>query len=362
MKFQDVVAAQEAKPALGAAIFAGLTTYAMLAKRRQREHIGKASAGQVGDARGRAATSPGEIPRRGWWDIAMRTKDDVSRNNLSLIAAGAAFYAFLAIPSAITALVSLYGLVFDPRGVQRQVEAMRGLLPDEAIRLISDQLQTLASHSNSTLGAGLVISLALALWSARSGISSMITALNIVYGEAEKRGYLRLQVVALGLTAGAVLSALVALALIAILPAVLSIAPVGGAGKTIAALVRWPILIALVTAALAAIYRFAPSREEPKWRWVSWGAVAATILWIIASALFSIYVGRFATYDKSYGSLGAVVVLLMWLYLSAFVVLFGAQLNAEIEHQTARDSTTGSWRPLGQRGALMADTVGSQTK
>jgi len=361
MKVQQVVT-QEGKPALGVAIFAGLATYAMLAKRRRRQHIGKASVGQASDERGRAARSPGEIPRRGWWDIMMRTKDDVSRNNLSLIAAGAAFYGFLAIPSAITALVSLYGLMFDPHGVQRQVEALRGLLPDEAIALISQQLQTLASHSNSTLGAGLVMSLALALWSARSGISSMITALNIVYGEAEKRGYLRLQLAALGLTAAAVLSALVALALIAVLPAVLSLAPIGGAGKTIAALIRWPILIALVTVALAAIYRFAPSREEPKWRWVSWGAVAATVLWIVASALFSLYVGRFATYDKSYGSLGAVVVLLMWLYLSAFVVLFGAQLNAEIEHQTARDSTTGSSRPLGQRGALMADTVGARAK
>ena len=356
----DVATAREGKSALGAAIFAALTTYAMLAKRRRREHFHKASAGRASDARGRAATSPGEIPGRGWWDILMRAKDDVSRNNLSLIAAGAAFYGFLAIPSAITALVSLYGLAFDPRGVQRQVEAMRGLLPDEAIRLISEQLQTLAAHSNSTLGVGLVMSLALALWSARSGISSMITALNIVYGEDEKRGYLRLQLAALSLTAGAVLSALIALSLIAVLPAVLDLAPLGSAGKTIASAIRWPILIALVTVALAVIYRFAPSREEPKWRWVSWGAVAATLLWIIASALFSLYVGRFASYDKSYGSLGAVVVLLMWLYLSAFVVLFGAQLNAEIEHQTARDSTTGRWRPLGQRGALMADTVGAE--
>lgn len=361
MKFQQAVTAQEGKPALGAAIFAGLTTYAMLAKRRRREHLHQASTGRASDARGRTASSPGEIPPRGWWDIVMRTKDDVSRDNLSLIAAGAAFYAFLAIPSAITALVSFYGLMFDPNGVQRQVEALHGLLPDDAIKLLSDQLHNLAAHSNSTLGAGLVMSLALALWSARSGISSMITALNIVYGEVEKRGYLKLQLAALGLTAGAVISALVALALIAVLPAVLSIVLLGGSGKTIAALIRWPILIVLVIVALAAIYRFAPSREEPKWRWVSWGAVAATILWIVASVLFSIYVGRFATYDKSYGSLGAVVVLLMWLYLSAFVVLFGAQLNAEIEHQTARDSTTGSWRPLGQRGALMADTVGPES-
>src|SRR5690348_2721749 len=151
---QAVVTAQEGKPALGAAIFAGLTTYAMLAKRRRREHLQKASTGRASDARGRAASSPAEIPRRGWWDIVMRTKDDVSRNNLSLIAAGAAFYAFLAIPSAITALVSLYGLMFDPDGVQRQVEALHGVLPDDAIKLLSDQLHNLAAHSNSTLGAG----------------------------------------------------------------------------------------------------------------------------------------------------------------------------------------------------------------
>ena len=205
---------------------------------------------------------------------------------------------------------------------------------------------------------GLIVSVLIALWSARSGTSTMITVLNIAYKEPEKRNFIRLNAISFGLTFGTVVFAVVALGLIAVLPAVIDVLPVGGFGKTIASVARWPILILLVMATLAAIYRFAPSRDEPKWRWVSWGAAIATLLWILGSALFSIYVGKFASYDKSYGSLGAVVVLLMWLYLSAFVVLLGAELNAEIEHQTARDSTTGRPQPMGQRGAKVADSIG----
>jgi membrane protein len=205
---------------------------------------------------------------------------------------------------------------------------------------------------------GLIVSVLIALWSARSGTSTMITVINIAYKEPEKRNFIRLNAISLGLTFGAVVFAAIALALIAILPAIVDLLPFGSFGKTIASIVRWPILIVLVTVVLAAIYRFAPSRDEPNWRWVSWGATIATLLWILGSALFSIYVGKFASYDKSYGSLGAVVVLLMWLYLSAFVVLLGAELNAEIEHQTARDSTTGRPQPMGQRGAKVADSIG----
>jgi membrane protein len=289
----------------------------------------------------------------------MRVKDEISRTNLSLIAAGVAFYAFLAIPSAFAALIALYGLAFDPAEVGRQVQGMRGVLPAEAIKLLSAQLQDLTSHSSATLGIGFAVSLGIALWSARSATSSMIAALNIAYGEQEKRGLFRLQFAALGLTAGGVLFAVVSLALVAVLPAVLDLLPLEELSKTLASVIRWPVLLALVMVAMAALYRFAPCREEPRWRWVSWGAVAATMLWLIGSALFSLYVGEFASYDKSYGSLGAVVVLLMWLYLSIFALLFGAKLNAEIEHQTARDSTTGRPLPMGRRGARMADTLGA---
>lgn len=311
-----------------------------------------------GEMHGRHARWPSEIPKRGWWDVALRVKNDISQKNLSLIAAGAAFYAFLAIPSAITALVSLYGLIADPGDVQRQVQAMQGVMPGEAVSLISAQLTNLTSHSSKTLGIGLVLSVLVALWSATSATTSMMSALNIVYGENEKRGLIKYYASAYALTAATVIVAIIALALIAVLPAALGLLPLGDVGKTIASIVRWPILVALVVVALAVVFRFAPSREEPRWRWVSWGAVGATILWLIASALFSVYVGQFASYNKSYGSLGAVVVLLMWLYLSALAVLLGAELNAEIEHQTARDSTTGEPSPMGKRGAKMADTLG----
>lgn len=343
----------------GAAIAGLLTAYAIASHRRQRRHIALASQGAIDDARGRAATWPSEIPWRGWWDILLRANEAMSRRNLSLIAAGAAFYAFIAIPSALAALVSLYGMMFDPAEVSRQLQSLAGLLPDEALQLLSDQLRSLTSKSSTTLSASFVVGLAVALWSARSGASSMITALNVAYDEQEQRSYVRFQIAALGLTLGGVLFAILALGLIAVLPAVVGILPFGASGKMVASILRWPILVGLLMIALAAAYRIGPCRAEPRWRWVSWGAVAATIVWLAGSALFSIYVSYFGSYDKSYGSLGAVVVLLMWLYLSSFVVLLGAQFNAEIEHQTARDSTTGQPLPLGRRGAAMADTVGA---
>jgi membrane protein len=342
---------------IGALVALGLTAYAIIAKRQGRASP-EAQAASIADDRGRDANRPAEVPKRGWWDILMRVMEDISNKNLTLIAAGAAFYALLAIPSAITALVSLYGLAFDPADIARQVQATAGVLPDAAIKLLSEQLETLSSHPRSTLGVGFLVSLTLALWSARSATSSMISALNVAYEEPEKRSFIWFQIVALGLTAGLVLFMLVALGLIAVLPAVIDFLPLGEFDKTIASLVRWPLLIVIVMAGLSALYRYAPSRAEPKWRWVSWGAVVATILWLAGSALFSLYVSSFASYDKSYGSLGGVVVLLMWLYLSALVVLLGAELNAEIEHQTARDSTTGAGKPLGMRGARMADTIG----
>jgi membrane protein len=184
--------------------------------------------------------------------------------------------------------------------------------------------------------------------------ATLITGLNVTYEEPEKRGMVWLQVVTLGLTL-----AVIVFALVAVLPAVIDLLPFHGTHKMIASLLRWPILVLLVMAALAVVYRYAPSRDEPRWRWVSWGAVLATILWIVGSALFSIYVGQFASYNKSYGSLGGVIVLLMWLYLSAFVILLGAEVNAEIEHQTARDTTGGTPQPMGRRGAKMADTLGA---
>lgn len=349
---------ERGSPQIGALLVGALTAYSIAAKRRGHRNTANTRRGEADNAHGRQAAWPSHIPKRGWWDILVRLKDDISQRNLSLVAAGVAFYALLAIPAALTALVSLYGLVFDPNDVQRQIGLMQGVLPAEVIKILADQLQTLTSHPSSTLGVGLIMSLMLALWSARSATSAMMAALNITYAEPEKRNFLWFQIIAFGLTFGTVLFAIIALTLIAVLPAIIDLLPLGAFGKLAASVVRWPILAVMVMGMLAAIYRFAPSREEPRWRWVSSGAFVATILWILGSALFSLYVSKFAAYDKSYGSLGAVVVLLMWLYLSAFVVLLGAELNAEIEHQTARDSTTGESLPMGQRGANMADTLG----
>ena len=306
---------------------------------------------------GHEADRPEQIPPRGWRQVAGRSWQRIGRDNISIISAGVAFYAFLAIPSALTALVALYGLAFNPADVQHQVAALQGVMPQEATQVVSRQLQTITARPNSTLGISFVVALLVAVWGARSGMATLMTALNIAYAEEERRGFLRFQASAFALTAAAVLFAVVSIALIGVLPAVLGLLPFGSFGKTAASVLRWPLLVLLVVVGLAAIYRYAPSREEAKWRWVSWGAAAATLLWIIGSALFSLYVSQFASYNKTYGSLGAVVVLMMWLYVSAFAVLLGAELNSELEHQTARDTTTGAPKPMGSRGAWAADTV-----
>ncbi len=312
------------------------------------------------ESHGRTANKPGDIPKQGWKDILYRVKEGHSHNNVSLMAAGEAFYVFLTIPSAATALVALYGLAFNPADVQQQVQSMQGVMPAEVVKLISDQLATLTSQSNQSLGFGFILSVLVALWGAQSATSSMMQALDTIYSEEEKRGLFRFYVTAFVLTLATVLFGLAALVLIAIMPAVINFLPLGDLSKTLASVVRWPILVLLVMAVLAIFYRYAPARREPKWRWVSWGAVVATVLWLVGSALFSFYVGNFAHYDKSYGSLGAVVVLMMWLYLSSYAVLVGGEVNAEIEHQTARDSTIGREQPMGRRGARMADTLGDE--
>ena len=321
------------------------------------EEYGRGRDSPAKDGQGRSADRPSEIPRRGWWDILKRVAGGISEKNLSLAAAGAAYYAFLAIPSALSALIALYGLAFNRADVEGQVAAMRGVMPGQAIQLVSTQLKTLTSHSAQALGIGFAISLLVAMWGVLWSTTSIMSALNMAYGEEEKRGFVRYYATAFALTAAAIAFAVVALALIAILPVVIGALPFGAFGKMIASIVRWPLLIVLVLAALAVLYRYAPSRAEPKWRWVSWGAAAATLLWIAGSALFSLYVGAFATYDRTYGSLGAVVVLIVWLYVSSYSVLIGAELNAEIEHQTGRDSTTGPAKPVDRRGA---DTPGRE--
>ena len=311
-------------------------------------------------ARGRSAERPGSIPKAGWRDIFWRVWDQMSRDNLSIVAAGVAFYGLLALFPLISAIVSIYGLVADPQTVQQQVADLGGILPQDTRQIVDEQLTRVTASANTALTVGVIFGLVLTLWSAGAGTKALIEGLNIVYGEEERRGFIKLNAVALGLTLGLILFMIVALALVAILPALIGSLGLPELVRESARWLRWPILALAFMIVLAALYRYAPSRSEPRWRWVTPGAVGATALWIIGSVLFSWYVSSFGSYNETYGSLAAVVVLMMWFWVSAYIVLLGAEWNAESEHQTERDTTTGRERPLGERGAYVADTVGEQ--
>ena len=278
-------------------------------------------------------------------EIAKNVIARISKDNLMLVAAGVAFYAMTAIFPAIAAFVSIYGLFSDPHKVQEQIAGFSGLLPANSLKLLTDALESFSSKSASSLNLALIVSLALAIWSAKAGVTALMSGLNIANETIEKRGFIMQQLVALALTVGAILFAAVSFASIAVLPIIIGLFPLPEGIKATLELGRWPLLIVLVGLGLAAVYRFDPSRDNPKWRWISWGAAIATILWIVGSAAFSLYVSRFGSYDATYGSLAAPVVLLLWFWLSALVVLLGAEIDAELEHgdgQTARPLPEGA--------------------
>lgn len=311
-----------------------------------------------GDAAGRDAERPSEIPPRGWFAILRRVMAEVKEDNVALLAAGVAFYAMLAIFPAIIAVVTVYGMVADPNQVESQVGEFAQSLPSGADQLLTEQLKNVTSAGRQSLSIGLAVSLLAVLWSASGGVQGLVKGLNVVYDERESRGFFKLRGLSLLLTLGAIVVAVVALALITVFPAVIDNLGLGQAGELAASIARWVVLALLVLVAVAVVYRFAPDRASPRWRWVSWGAVVALVLWLLGSVGFSWYVDNFGKYNQTYGALAAVIILLLWLYLSAFAVLLGAEFDAEIERQTARDTTTGPERPLGERGAEAADTVG----
>ncbi len=312
-------------------------------------------------ARGRDAEHPADIPPRGWKDIAWRTWAEVSDQNLFLIAGGVTYAVLLALFPGLAALVSLYGLAFDTAQIEKQVAALSGVLPAQTQELLSQELHSLVESSGRVLGFAAIVALLLAIWSASRGMSGLITAINIAYEEKERRSFVKFNLIALGLTLGLVAGGVIAIALIAVLPAAAQLLAIGSATKWLLLLVQWPLLIILVMGGLAVLYRFGPDRDKPQWRWVSPGAIAATVLWIIGSVGFTVYVANFNSYDKTYGSLGGVVILLTWLYLSALMVLLGAVINAQSERQTLKDSTEGAPRAMGRRDAHAADTLGEST-
>jgi membrane protein len=285
--------------------------------------------------------------RRGWKEF--------NADQMGLMAAGVAFYSFLSMVPAIIAAILVYGLVTDPAQVERQINSLSGVLPSSAQDLLRQQMTGLVGANHKGLGIGLVVSVLLSLWSASGGIGNLITAVNTAYDEQETRSWIRRKALALLLTVGAIAVFAVTATLVAVFPAVANALRPPAVLRLGLEAARWVVVLMVLAAALAVIYRVGPSRDAPRMRWVSVGAATATVLWIIISVGFSIYVDNFSSYGKTYGSLAGVVVLLIWIWLSLYAVLLGAEINAEAERQTLHDTTVGQPRPMGERGAVKAD-------
>lgn len=308
--------------------------------------------------RGRTAKRPWQISLNGWRDIAFRLWNDVNDHNISIIAAGVAFYAFLSIFPALVAIVSIYGLIANPADVQQQFSNYGGMMPEAARTLLNQQLQAITSRAASAMSVGVIIGLLVALWSATQVTKAFMNALNMVYEEKEKRGFVEFNKIALAITAGGIVLAVLALALIVVLPVLFNVLSLPAILTTLLSFLPWLLLAGCFVFWLAALFRYGPSRTEAQWSWVSFGSIVATVFWIIMSILFSFYVSNFGQYNTTYGSVTAIIILLLWFYFTAFVVLLGAELNAEMEHQTEIDTTKGKPRPMGERGAYVADTIG----
>jgi membrane protein len=312
--------------------------------------------------RGRSARLPKEIPAAGWWDIGWRVVKRIGTQNITLICGGMAMYALLSVFPGLAAAVSIYGLFATPADVIKHMQAFSGILPPGVWDIFNTQLQVVARHEPSTLTLAATLGLVIALWSARSAMSALMTATNIAYGEREKRGFFVQVLVSSVLTVGAVLGFLVMLLLGIAIPVTLSFLGTHAWVQALADALQWALLWTFTVWALAFVYRYAPARKPAQWHWVTWGSAIAATLWLGTSALFAIYVQAFANYGITYGALGGVIALIMWFYLSSVIVVLGAQINAEMERQTKVDTTEGPPAPMGQRGAYAADTIGPTAK
>ena len=308
---------------------------------------------------GREATTPTQIPANGWQDIGLRLWQAFNRDRISLMAAGVAFYALLAVFPAIAATIAIAGVFMQPSMLVSQLESLREILPADAADILFSQAVKVAQADTGSLGLTAAISLVVALYSASRGTSSMIQGLNVAYAEEEKRGFVKLFGITLTLTLGLILGLIIAIRLTALITVELACLGNDSLVATLVNWIRWPVLALFAILGLGLFYRLGPSRRPASWRWLAPGAVLACVLWVIASVGFSFYVSNFGSYNETFGTLGGVVVLLLWFWISALIVLVGAEVDAEIEAQTRFDTTTGPGRPLGQRGAIKADPLGT---
>jgi membrane protein len=308
--------------------------------------------------RGREATNPLEIPWTGWKDIGWRLYQQANEDRLLSIAGGVVFYGLLALFPGIAVVLWFYMLFFAPTAITDHISNLEPLVPRNIFEIVRSQMDRIASQSSGKLSLPFIFSLLFAIWSAMSGVKAIIDALNIVYEQKEARTIIRYNLIALAFTVGAIGLLLLGLGAVVVLPILLSLFRLEGWAGTIASVLRWPVLLLVLPLGLAILYRYGPHRTRARWEWVWVGSLFAVLAWVGVSYLLSWYISNFANYQVIYGSLGAAVALMMWLWFTVVVVLVGAELNAEIEHQTARDTTIGPEKPLGKRGAVMADTVG----
>jgi membrane protein len=308
--------------------------------------------------RGRYSSNPLQIPWAGWKDILWRTYESTNDDRLLATAAGVVFFGLLAIFPTVTALVSSYGLFADASTIGANLQTLALMLPEGSFAIVEDQIARVLSQGNASLGAAFLFGLVMAIWSANAGVKAIIDALNVVNEEREKRSFIKLNLISLAFTTGGIAALLLMVSAVVAFPLALDHLGIGSDSKLIVSLARWPLLFAILLVALGLLYRFGPSRRQARWEWLGVGTVAAALLWIAGSAALSWYLSNFGDYNATYGSLGAAIGLMMWMWMSAIIVLCGAELNSEIEHQTARDSTVGLPKPLGGRGAVMADTLG----
>lgn len=289
-------------------------------------------------AQSRHHFQPAKNPTKGWRDIMLRMKDQLQANHLSITAAGIAYFAFLAIFPGLAAVVSLYGLFADPMKVQNQLATVQSIMPYEAFVIIESQLQKIATQPQASLGLGFIGGLLLTLLTANKGVITMIEAMNIVHKIEETRNFFKLNLLSLFYTLVMILMIVISLIFIVIAPAILAFLPLPDFVEALIKYLPWPFLALMIILLLNFTYCFFPNRRPVKWQWITYGSAIASGVWIMASALFSFYARNFGNFNQIYGSVGAVVVMMMWLYISAYIVLLGGTLNAEMEHLRARDS------------------------
>lgn len=305
---------------------------------------------------GRRADDPAEIPARGWWQILKRVFLGLGHQRIGLISAGMAFYMFLSLIPTLASLLAVYGLIADPSEVRAQVSQLNGILPPDVVSLLDREMERVTG-AGGLAGWSLVVSIAVAIWGASKAMNALVIAVNIAYQEETPRNIIKQRLVSLVLTAGSILFSVIVLFLIAFLPAALKWIGLDGGVQTLLGILRWPVLFLTSMLWLAVIYRFGPHRRSAKWKWITRGSAAAGILWVLASVGLTYGAAHFFDYSATYGSLGAILLILLWFYITGYVLLVGALINAETEHQTIRDTTIGRELPLGERGAFVADHV-----